>query len=39
MERFRAFTPVFDGLCEIRESRSRISLPLHAGYRAILAIK
>jgi hypothetical protein len=32
MELFRAFTPVFDGLCVIREPRSRITLSLHAGY-------
>jgi hypothetical protein len=32
MERFRAFTPVFDGLCGMREPRSRISQALHPGY-------
>jgi hypothetical protein len=33
MERFRAFTPIFDGLCEIRDRRSRITQTLHAGYK------
>src|ERR1700676_2020016 len=32
MERFRAFTPVFDGLCVIRDRPSRIPQELHAGY-------